>query len=102
MNSHPHLTSLNHRMWGLACIYAYRAYNDLSMLRLAEAAWSQGNQYVISASQAANGSHPLKTSHFFGACNGGEWLFAVWNLIADLTTLTVSVEGGVLYVGPRL
>ena len=97
-----HYLNLFHRStWGLACIFAYRAYNQSSMLELAKAVWDQSSQYVISASQAANGSHPSKSSHFSGTCNGCEWLLTLWDILTDFPALKASVEGGVFYVGSR-
>lgn len=71
------------------------------MLELAKVAWNQGNQYVISGSQAAHHSHPKKKFTFSGTCNGGEWLLAAWDILTELSALKVSVEGGVFYVGGR-
>lgn len=61
------------RAWGLACITAYRAYNDSSVLDLAEKVWMQASEHVITADDAAAGSHPNKTVNFSATCSGGAY-----------------------------
>lgn len=50
---------------------AYRAYNNTSMLGLANTVWSLASVYVITASDAAAGSHSTKSHKFSAKCNGG-------------------------------
>ncbi|KAI0084764.1 hypothetical protein BDY19DRAFT_1051104 [Irpex rosettiformis] len=58
------------RIWGLAAISAYRAYNTASALQHAQAMFDLLQPYQITPSNAANGTHPLRQVKFQGSCNG--------------------------------
>jgi len=87
------------RFWGLACITAHRAYNDSSMLDLAENVWDRVVKYVITASDAAAGSHSSRTVKFSGKCNGGVYCSLPAITGADWMVLTASVVGDMFSVG---
>jgi hypothetical protein len=61
------------RTWGIACIYAHRAYKDASLLVLAEQAWNFGYTYFITEDNAASGAHPERNRSFVASCNGRKY-----------------------------
>jgi hypothetical protein len=81
----------------MASIYAYRAYNDSSMLDIAEGVWESLSQYVISESDAAQGSHPSKNSSFSGTCNNSESNSMILSIL-PLILRVESVAGGLFFV----
>lgn len=65
------------RVWGLAAMKAFIAYEDIAMLQLAIKVWSLINDYVIQPSEAESGNHPMKTTRISPSCNGGSCIFVV-------------------------
>ena len=59
-------------MWGLAAIYAHKAYQERSFLDNAIAIWNNYTIWMVTPDDAARGSHPLKVGTFPSRCNGGE------------------------------
>ncbi|KAK7688566.1 hypothetical protein QCA50_008104 [Cerrena zonata] len=57
-------------MWGLTAIYAYRAYHERHFLDTAITIWDSLTVWMISPTDAQNGSHPLKNATFQSTCNG--------------------------------
>lgn len=66
-------------MWGLAAIYAYKAYQEQSFLNDAISIWQNYTIWMITRDDAANGTHPLKNGTFLSQCSGGKF-------VADLHT----------------
>jgi hypothetical protein len=58
-----------HRYYGIAAAQAYRAYNDSTLLTLAETLWANVSAYQISPVQAASGTHPTRSISFQGTCD---------------------------------
>lgn len=73
------------RVWGLAAMKAFIAYEDTTMLRLAIKVWDLINDYVIQPSEADSGNHPMKTARISPSCNGGSCIFVVQDLVNNLT-----------------
>lgn len=63
-------TLTSSRNWGLAAVYAYRAYNDRSLLSIATTVWENVNMYFITTDEAINGAHPTKNVTFHATCGG--------------------------------
>ncbi|KAJ3476801.1 hypothetical protein NLI96_g10910 [Meripilus lineatus] len=64
--------------WYLAAFYAYRAYNDSSLLALAKEGWEATNAYMVTPENAATGTHPAKNVAFNGTCQGASVAGAVF------------------------
>jgi hypothetical protein len=56
--------------WGVACFYAYLAYNDARMLEAAQNAWNSVSAYQIDQSQANAGTHQNRNVTFSSQCQG--------------------------------
>jgi hypothetical protein len=61
--------SIARRYYGIAAAQAYRAYNDPTLLALAESLWANVSTYQISPSQAHSGTHPTRSIPFQGTCD---------------------------------
>ena len=57
------------RTWGLAAVYAYRAYHEQSFLDSAISIWQQFTPLVVTVEDASNGSHAMRTIAFRSQCN---------------------------------
>jgi hypothetical protein len=85
------------RYWALTAVYAYHAYNDSSMLVIAEGQWDGLSQYQPKEDAAAQGLNPFKTITFSGFCDSREqcpsssWMFSSYMFIGSL-------KGGLLFV----
>jgi hypothetical protein len=66
----------------MACIYAYRAYNNLTMLQLAENAWPLIASYQITEANVQAGTHPLRTFHLPSTCNGRAFSFSFLDMLS--------------------
>ncbi|KAK7688606.1 hypothetical protein QCA50_008144 [Cerrena zonata] len=78
-------------MWGLAEIYAYRAYNDSSFLSDAQTIWEQYTPWMITKQDAAKHSHPLKNVTLPSQCNGSSIAGGVFMFHYDGTENKLSV-----------
>ena len=58
-------------MMGLTAMYCYLTYQDKTFLDSAVEIWQETAPWLLSVSEAASGSHPLKTATFSPKCNGG-------------------------------
>jgi hypothetical protein len=54
----------------VACVYAYLAYNDTSMLAAAQNAWRSVAPYQIDQDQASSGTHQTRNVTFSSQCHG--------------------------------
>ena len=59
-------------IWGLAAIYAYRAYGDPTSLQHAQSMWGQLSMYLVTTEDAASGTHPFGGANISSICNGGK------------------------------
>jgi hypothetical protein len=79
----------------MAFVYAARAYNSSRLVTLAENIWMQTAVYQISASDAASGTHPLRSVQFQKSCNGSEQSL-YFSTVRFLMQGIDSLAGGVL------
>ncbi|KIK69955.1 hypothetical protein GYMLUDRAFT_34359 [Collybiopsis luxurians FD-317 M1] len=83
--------------WATAAYYAYRAYDDESMLSMATATWNHVSQYVVTAADASSGRQPNKDFAIAGTCFGESMAGGVfWRPTADDTSINSITTG--LYV----
>ena len=93
------------RMWGLAAIYAYKAYEEESFLNNAVSIWENTTIWRIRDEDAEQGTHPFKQGTFKSQCNGSKPglsrnQLTRWLRINFLTFLATNA-GGVFYVWER-
>jgi hypothetical protein len=81
----------------MAFVYAARAYNSSRLVTLAENMWMQTAVYQISASDAASGTHPLRSVQFQKSCNGSEQPSHL-STVRFLTQGIDSLAGGIFCV----
>ena len=63
------ILNISHRIWGLAAIYSYRAYQEQPFMDSAIEVWEMFNPWAITTDDATAGAHPMKTMHFRSQCN---------------------------------
>jgi hypothetical protein len=57
-------------VWGIAAIDAYKAYDDSTMLQIAQDGWNSSVQWQITEAQARAGKIPGKKYEFESTCAG--------------------------------
>jgi hypothetical protein len=77
MCNHQLILSHESRGWGIACIYAYRAYKDDKFLKIAQDIWD--DKYMVTASDAQAKKHPQRDTPIASLCDQREYdLFYVF------------------------
>ncbi|KAI0309935.1 hypothetical protein OF83DRAFT_1088716 [Amylostereum chailletii] len=78
--------------WGLAALYAYRAYDQGYLLDIAKSVWTDTSKAMVTVADAANGSHPSRTLKFEGQCEGATTAGGVFWLVDSPTNTLVNGE----------
>lgn len=85
------------RNWGLAAIYAYRAYKEEYLLDIAISNWNEVKRYLITPEESSNGFHPAQNTTIASKCSGGTSSRNAWSEFA--MTQTSREYGGGSFLG---